>query len=514
MIKVYLNVAILEIDGSKKRGCGVKLTDLLNGLALYRLEGMKDVTVNGIEHDSRKVSTGDLFICMRGLTVDGHAFAEQAVQNGAVGLVVEERQNADVPQVVVPDSRRAMAVLASRFYGYPSERVRVIGVTGTNGKTTTTHLIDRILSTWGKTAGLIGTIETRVGARVWDARNTTPEALELQQYLHEMDRAGAEYAVMEVSSHALDMGRVRGCRFRTAVFTNLTQDHLDYHQTMANYREAKSLLFSQLGNNYAPGHEAYAVLNADDDASEYFKKRTAAQIVTYGVEREADVRAVNIDVDSGGTSFDVETPCGNVHLRLKLVGKFSVYNALAAFAASILEGVPLPTIKRGLEAVSGVNGRFERVDVGQDFTVLVDYAHTPDSLENVLKTIRGFAKGRILCVVGCGGDRDRGKRPLMARIATAYSDQSFFTSDNPRTEDPQAIIRDMLEGVAEADESSYTVIVDRRRAIERAISEAKNGDVVLIAGKGHETYQEINGHRIHFDDREVAREAIKIMERE
>lgn len=488
----------------------MKLAELTQQLVLSHLEGAGDIHIKGMQIDSRRVSQGDLFICLRGFTVDGHDFASQAVEQGAVALVVEERLDINVPQVVVPDTRRAMAILSTHFFGNPTEKLNLIGVTGTNGKTTTTHLIHHILTEWGRKAGLIGTISMRIGERTVEMKNTTPEALDLQRYFYEMWEAGAEYATMEVSSHALDLGRVRGCQFRTAVFTNLTQDHLDYHETMDNYREAKSLLFSQLGNGYSTHKPVFAVLNADDEASAYFAKRTAAQVITYGIDSPADVRAKNIVIDGQGTSFEVETFRGNIRLTLQLVGKFSVYNALATLTTCLLEGVPLDVIKQSLESVTGVNGRFERVDEGQDFTVLVDYAHTPDSLENVLQTVKEFAEARVFCVVGCGGDRDRTKRPIMAQIAAKYSDVAVLTSDNPRTEDPERILNDMVEGLTDVDPHRFTAILDRREAINFAIKEAGTKDVVLIAGKGHETYQEINGKRYDFDDREVAREALKV----
>lgn len=486
----------------------MKLAELAEQLVVSHLDGNGDTPIRGLQIDSRCVSPGDMFICLRGFTVDGHDFAAAAVERGAVALVVEEEQEVNVPQLIVPDTRRAMAILSSYFFGNPSESLHVIGVTGTNGKTTTTHLIHHILTEWGQMTGLIGTIHKRIGEHAVAMKNTTPEALDLQRSLHEMREAGAAYVAMEVSSHALDMGRVRGCQFQTAVFTNLTQDHLDYHGTMERYREAKSLLFSQLGNGYSPGRPRFAVLNADDEAGAYFARCTAAPVVTYGIDQPADVWAENIKISGQGTTFDVETFQGRLRLTLQLIGKFSVYNALAALTTCLLAGVPLEDIKKGLESVTGVSGRFERVDEGQNFTVLVDYAHTPDSLENVLQTVQGFAEGRIWCVVGCGGDRDRTKRPLMAQIAARYSDMAIFTSDNPRTEDPVRILDDMVAGLSDADRDRYTTIVERREAIHYAIREARAKDIVLIAGKGHETYQEINGVRYEFDDRDVAREAL------
>lgn len=472
------------------------------------ITGDDSMEITGLTADSRQVQPGCLFVCLTGYTVDGHSFAAQAVQQGAVAVLSE--RDLDVPATVVkvPDTRRAMAMLADRFYGSPTRELKLIGVTGTNGKTTTTHLIDKILRDRQRVTGLIGTIHMRIGDVTEDVKNTTPDALDLQKSFRRMRDVNTEYAIIEVSSHALEMGRVRGCDVHTAVFTNLTQDHLDYHKTMENYRYAKSLLFSQLGNSYDPDRLKTAVLNADDDASKLYATVTPARVITYGIDQEADVRATDIEITSKGTSFTAQTFAGSVRMNLKLMGKFNVYNALAATAVALAENVPLEAIKNSLESVPGVSGRFEAVDAGQPFAVLVDYSHTPDSLENALATVKEFAKQRIFCIVGCGGDRDRTKRPIMARIATKYADHSVLTSDNPRSEDPQAIIDDMLAGLDGVEQERYTAVVDRREAIHFAVSKAQPGDVILIAGKGHETYQIIKDQVLPFDDREVAREAI------
>lgn len=488
------------------------LRELIRPLILAKVTGLdQDVEIHGLQTDSRYVRPGDLFIALRGFSVDGHDYVEEAVGKGAAAVLVEEPMEVDVPCVLVPDSRRAMAVIANAFYHAPTQRLKLIGVTGTNGKTTTVHLIQKILSDHGKPTGTIGTISMRIADREYPVRNTTPDAVELQQGFHMMCEAGLSHAAIEVSSHALDLGRTRGCLFHIAVFTNLSQDHLDYHKTMEQYREAKGLLFSQLGNHY-PTHGSsgqVAVLNADDEASAYFSRITPAQVVTYGIEKEADVRAENVNVTSEGTSFMLRTFRGSIAIQLQMVGKFSVYNALAAATVALLEGISLEDIAKSLESVKGVPGRFERVDQGAPCTVLVDYAHTPDSLKNVLLTIRQFAQGEVYCVVGCGGDRDRAKRPIMARIAALHSDTAVFTSDNPRSENPEAIVDDMMAGLEGVSSGKIKRIVDRREAIHYAIQQAKPGDVVLIAGKGHETYQEICGVRYDFDDREVAREALK-----
>jgi UDP-N-acetylmuramoyl-L-alanyl-D-glutamate--2,6-diaminopimelate ligase len=484
------------------------LKDLIQPLLLKKATGDLSVEIRGMETDSRRVRPGDLFIALRGFTVDGHRYIPEAVGRGAAAVVVEESVDLPVPVVRVPDTRRAMAVLAATFYRHPTRELKLIGITGTNGKTTTAHLIQNILKDWGTPAGLIGTIHMRIGDRSYPVKITTPDVVELQRSFRKMCDEGCRYAVIEASSHALDLGRTWGCEFHAAVFTNLTQDHLDYHETMEKYREAKGLLFSQLGNRFTdkPG---YAVLNADDEASAYFARITPQQVITYGIEKPADVRAENIQIQSDGTSFTLNSFRGSVDIRLQLVGKFSVYNALAAATVALAEGTPLETIKGSLEAVPGVAGRFEKVDEGQSFTVLVDYAHTPDSLQNVLTTIRQFARGSVYCVVGCGGDRDRGKRPQMARIAAVHSDKVILTSDNPRSEDPEAIIADMMKGLDGKLRERAITLVDRREAIRYAVDQAAAGDVVLIAGKGHETYQEVKGVRYDFDDREVARQALR-----
>jgi UDP-N-acetylmuramoyl-L-alanyl-D-glutamate--2,6-diaminopimelate ligase len=484
------------------------LRDLLVPLLPVRVTGDDSLEITGLTADSRKVKPGTLFVCLKGFTVDGHMFAAKAVEQGAVAILAEE--DVDVPATVVrvPDTRRAMAMLADRFYGSPTRELKLIGVTGTNGKTTTTHLIDKILRDREKKTGLIGTIHMRIGDQFEELKNTTPDAIDLQQSFRRMRDIDTEYAIIEVSSHALELGRVRGCDVHTAVFTNLTQDHLDYHKTMENYRYAKSLLFSQLGNSYDPNRPKTAVLNADDEASKLYATVTSARVITYGIDQPADVRAEEIEITSRGTSFTVHTFAGSIRLNLRLIGKFNVYNALAAIAVTLAEGVQLSDIKASLEAVTGVSGRFESVDAGQPFTVVVDYSHTPDSLENALVTVKEFAKGRIFCIVGCGGDRDRTKRPIMAQIATKYADLAVLTSDNPRSEEPQAILDDMLAGLADVATDRYTTFVDRREAIRFAVSQAQENDVILIAGKGHETYQIIKGQVLPFDDREVAREAI------
>jgi len=489
------------------------LSEAASLLITSRIEGTADVSITGMEIDSRKVKAGDLFICLPGFTVDGHDFADQAITQGAAALVVERILSLDIPQLVVSSCRHAMAVLGDAFYEHPSRKLNMIGITGTNGKTTTSYLIERIMNDHRINTGLIGTIEMRYNGKAVPMPRTTPEAMELQRLLHEMVQNDVQCCVMEVSSHALEQGRVKGTDYRTAIFTNISQDHLDYHETMEQYVAAKGLFFARLGNSYDtdPAERKYAVLNADDPAVDYFRGITAADVITYGVDQPADVQASNIRITARGTTFHLQTFRGNTDMTLQMVGKFNVYNALAAITAALIENVPLEQIRESLGQMPGVDGRVEAVDAGQPFAVIVDYAHTPDGLENVLRTISEFAEGRILTVFGCGGDRDRTKRPLMGQVAAKYSDYTLVTSDNPRTEEPVSILDDIEAGLREQQVAAdrYELIVDRRAAIQKAVEMAQPGDVLLIAGKGHETYQ-IVGTEVHdFDDRLVAKEAIR-----
>ncbi len=489
--------------------------ELAGWLAASRLVGDGRIEFQGVQTDSRKVKVGDLFICISGLVQDGHLFAEQAIAKGAVALVLErEIPEIEVPHIFVKDSRQAMGVIASHYYGYPSQQLKLIGITGTNGKTTTTFIIDHILNDSGFRTGLMGTIHTRIAGKTIPTERTTEEALDLQRTLRHMVNEGVKFCTMEVSSHALELGRVKGCRFRTALFTNLTQDHLDYHQTMDSYRDAKGLLFSRLGNEYGPhtNDRQFAILNADDSVSQRYASLTAAQTITYGIVNEADVRATNIHISIKGTSFTLNTSfAGSAQVQMKLVGKFNVYNALGAIATTLVEGIPLEQIVHSLEEMESVEGRMQIVDVDQEFLVLVDYAHSPDGLDNALRSVKEFATGRIITVFGCGGDRDRTKRPIMGRIATEYSDFVILTSDNPRSEDPNTILSEVAAGIIANGfpEERYKLVVDRAAAIKQAIGMALPHDVVLIAGKGHETYQILKDQTIDFDDRVVATNAIR-----
>lgn len=466
------------------------------------------IDIQSVEQDTRKVTNDTLFICIEGDKFDGHNFAHDAVKKGAVAVVANrEIPDLHVPTIIVRDTKRAMAMLADVFYGHPSQQLFLVGVTGTNGKTSVSHIVDHIFNEAGKQTGLIGTLYTKIGEQKLETVNTTPDSITLQKTFQQMIQNGIDVVSMEVSSHALIQGRTWGCDYDVAVFTNLTQDHLDYHKTMDEYKKAKSLLFSQLGNQYSESRPKFAVLNGDDPVSDEYSRMTAANVITYGIENPSDVQAENIRFTANGTSFDLETPVGHATVETNLIGKFNVYNVLSAIAVGVAANLPIDTIVNSLRSFQSVPGRFELVKAGQSFPVIVDYAHTPDSLENVLQTVKSLSKdANIFCVVGCGGDRDRTKRPLMAQVACKYATNPIFTSDNPRTEDPKQILDDMVQGVKGL---QYEVIQDRKEAIYHAIQHANNGDIVVIAGKGHEDYQIIGETKYDFDDRIVAKAAIE-----
>ncbi|WP_102027295.1 UDP-N-acetylmuramoyl-L-alanyl-D-glutamate--2,6-diaminopimelate ligase [Salirhabdus sp. Marseille-P4669] len=484
----------------------MKLTELLSAIQFYKVtKTIEDCYVTGIEMDSRSVQEGNVFVCIRGFTVDGHDYAKDAERKGACAVVAEHPIHLDIPVIVVSDTSKVLAHLSNVYYQHPTQHLRLIGVTGTNGKTTLTYLLDEIFKCAKEKTGVIGTIQMKIGDEILPTKNTTPDALVLQNTFRKMVDQEVSTAVMEVSSHALDLGRVYGCEFDIAVFTNLSQDHLDYHDSMEDYFRAKSLLFSQLGNTYG-NKPKYAVINVDDPYGEKLIKSTPYEVLRYGIHNKADVWAEEIELTPNGSSFLMKTPVGEIHVHTPLVGMFSIYNLMAATSAAICAGVPLSIIQQSFQTSKGVPGRFETVQGGQDFGVIVDYAHTPDSLENVLKTVQSFTKGDTYVVVGCGGDRDKSKRPKMANVAVNYSDYAIFTSDNPRTEDPNQILVDMTNGLTA---ENYIVEADRKAAIKYAIERAKKDDVILIAGKGHETYQEINRVRYNFDDREIASALIR-----
>ncbi len=462
--------------------------------------GAPAVEIAGLAYDTRTLGPRELFFCVRGLARDGHELASQAIERGAAALVVDHRLEVDLAQVVVDDVRRAMGPAAAAFYGHPTERLRLAGVTGTNGKTTTAHLLRAALEADGRQTGLLGTVGAIVGGRRSELARTTPEAIDLQRSFRAMLDGGDVACVMEVSSHALALGRVDGSRFDVGVFTNLTQDHLDFHPGMEDYFQAKRSLFTEIGAERA-------VLNIDD---EYGRRLMADpgvhSPITVALDRPADYRATAVQTDLAGSRFTLQGPEGVMAVRSPLRGRFNVYNVLAAFAAARALGVPADTVAASLAQASQVPGRFQTIDEGQDFAVVVDYAHTPDSLENVLTSARGLTRGRLHVVFGCGGDRDRGKRPIMGAIASRLADRVIVTSDNPRSERPEAIIAEILEGI----ERPVSQDPDRRAAIFAAIREARVGDIVVIAGKGHEQGQEFAaGHKLPFDDAGVAREAIR-----
>lgn len=479
------------------------ITDIIPSI-MVRLE-REDKEIESLHMDSREVTPNGLFFCIEGTKVDGHDFAAQAVNNGAAAVIAERHVDVEAPVWLVKDTQKVMAYAADHFYDHPTNDVRVIGITGTNGKTTTSHLVESILNEEQTKTGLIGTMYAKIGNESVKTNNTTPESLELQQLFADMRDKEVKSCVMEVSSHALQMGRVRGVQFRTAVFTNLSQDHLDYHGSMESYRNAKSLLFSQLGNSFA-GELRTAVLNGDDEASDYFHAVTTAPVLTYGLSDHNDIYAENIKTTGGKTSFTLHTPWGSTEVEYPLLGRFNVYNALAAITACIAENVSVTSIVDGLKHAPVVSGRFEAVEAGQKSTIVVDYAHTPGGLENVAQTAFDMTEGRLYTVVGCGGDRDKEKRPKMAAAAEKFSDLVILTSDNPRSEEPASILEQMEAGFTG---TRYEIIEDRRKAIERAVSLAGAGDTVLVAGKGHETYQVIGDQTLEFDDREVAKEAVR-----
>jgi UDP-N-acetylmuramoyl-L-alanyl-D-glutamate--2,6-diaminopimelate ligase len=472
-----------------------------------------DAEITGLAYDSRAVRPGDLFFCVGGFTTDGHDFAPQAVRDGAAALIVERPLQLGVPEVLVGSARAAMAPIAARFFRHPARELQVVGVTGTNGKTTTAFLVRALLEACGVQCGLLGTVKSVIGGRERPVERTTPEAIDLQADLRAMLEGGDRACAMEVSSHALELGRTDALPFAAAIFTNISRDHLDFHATMEDYFQAKRRLF--LASGEPPG---VSIVNVADS----YGRRLAAELEgvrTFAVEQPADYRATGLRCDFGGCRFAVHTPEGDRAVSLPMPGRFNVANALGALAAVHALGHALDVLVEALDRGARVPGRFEPVHEGQDFAVLVDYAHTPDSLENVLSAARelvgsGEGGGRVICVFGAGGDRDRGKRPLMGEIAARLADVVFVTSDNPRSEDPEQIIGEIMAGTAGAGTAGAGTaevrsIGDRRAAIIEAVAAARRGDVVVIAGKGHEQGQEFaGGRKLPFDDVTVARQAL------
>jgi UDP-N-acetylmuramoyl-L-alanyl-D-glutamate--2,6-diaminopimelate ligase len=482
----------------------MKLRELLKGVDTVSFNGDLNAEINGIVYDSRKTKKGDLFICVSGYKYDGHSYISDALQKGAAAFIVEK--DVEVPGAAVirvKSSRAAMSVLSSNFYGNPSQKLKLIGITGTNGKTTTTYLIKSIMEANKQKIGLLGTISTQIGDKIYVSSRTTPEALDLQCLFREMIDSDIDYAVMEVSSHSLELGRVDGCNFRIGVFTNLTQDHLDFHKTIENYRNAKKKLFYMVtGTN---------IINIDDEHGRIIageQEKAGKRLLTYGIDNKADIMAKNIHITSKGVSFIMVTPGYEAELNIRIPGKFSVYNALAAATVAYAEGIGRDVIRKGLGKVDNVPGRSEIIKTDTPYTVIVDYAHTPDGLQNILASVKEYARGRIITLFGCGGDRDKEKRPIMGNIAGKMSDYCIITSDNPRSEEPMEIIRQVEAGI-KSTECDYICIENRRDAIKYALTTAKPDDIVLLAGKGHETYQILKDRTIPFDERDIVEELLR-----
>lgn len=490
----------------------MKLHELLHGLNITASSGSLDINITGVASDNREVQTGNVFVCYQGISVDSHNFIPDALQKGAAAVIGEkpltaiETQEKSINYVKVPCGRRAMSLIAANWHGNPAKRLKIIGITGTNGKTSTAHLIQAILKASGQRTALIGT----VGHQYTNAQNeeetlstslTTPDAFALHALFKQFTEGNVEYVTMETSSQGLAMQRLAGLTFDTAVFTNFTQDHLDYHQTMEAYLKAKLMLFEQLDK------KGVAILNNDSPVAEHIAHASSgSRLLTYGLDKKAALYAEDINFSHNRLIFTAVTPNGRIPVKLRLLGEYNLYNALAAIAVGLRYDCPTPAIQDGL-ATTVVPGRFELIDQGQDFSVIVDYAHTPDGLENVLTAAKRVAQRNLICVFGCGGDRDNGKRPRMGNISAQIADYSVITSDNPRTENPDKIIAQIVSNLPH--DTNYVCISERRDAIHHAITSAKSGDVVVIAGKGHEDYQEINGKRFPFDDRVVASDILE-----
>ena len=478
----------------------MKLKDLLNGIDILSATAALDMEIPNISYDSRTTRPGDLFVAMTGYAVDGHTFIPKAMAAGAAAVLCEKLPDGNVPYVQVVDSRRALAVLGANFFSHPADDMIMVGITGTNGKTSTTYLLKAILEQIGAKVALIGTNQNMIGDEIIPTERTTPESFELQRLFAQMRDAGCTHVVMEVSSHALYLDRVYGVHYDVGVFTNLTQDHLDFHQTMEAYCDAKAILFQNCDTG---------VCNADDPWTERLLSQAACRKFFYGVEQAADLRAENVSLAADHIAFTAVTNEERVPIRVNIPGGFMVYNTLDVLGAALALGIPLEQSADALARVSHVKGRVEVVPTpGKDYTVLIDYAHSPDGLKNVLSSVKGFAKGRTIALFGCGGDRDKTKRPKMGAIAAEIADFVVVTTDNPRTEKPADIIADILPGLKDTD-TPYVVVEDRIEAIHWAMDNARLGDVIVLCGKGHETYQEINHVKYHMDEREIVADYLK-----
>ena len=474
----------------------MKLQDLLKGVAVLESTAAPDTEINEVRYDSRAVRPGDLFVAIRGYATDGHQYIGKALEQGAAAIVCEEAP-AGAPAVVVENARRALAEIAANRFGHPADSMTMLGVTGTNGKTTTTYLVKHMLEDTGRKVGLIGTNQNLIGDEVVETERTTPESYELHALFARMRDAGCTHVIMEVSSHSLVLDRVHGIHFAVGAFTNLTQDHLDFHKTMEEYRRAKALLFTISDKG---------VINLDDPAAGAMLADAKCPCLTFSCEKDAaDLTAKNLKLHADGVEFVAATKGDLARVKLPIPGHFSAENALTALGIVLQLGMPLADAAKSLATATGVKGRVEVVPNDTDYTVLIDYAHSPDGVENVLRAVRGFAKGRVVALFGCGGDRDRTKRPKMGKIAADLADFCIVTSDNPRTEDPKAIIDDILEGM-KGTKTPMQVIVDRPEAIHWALAHAKKDDIIVLMGKGHETYQEVNHVKHHMDEREIVRD--------
>jgi UDP-N-acetylmuramoyl-L-alanyl-D-glutamate--2,6-diaminopimelate ligase len=478
------------------------LKELLNGVETLDICGGTECEITGLVCDSRRVTPGALFVALHGEHVDGVAYIEDAAQRGAAAVVSQSpcAFGGGLPCVQVADARLALAQVAGTFYGHPAERLCTVGITGTNGKTTVSFMLREIFKAAGRRPGLLGTVRYEIGDRVLPASRTTPEAPDIQAMFAQMERAGCDSAVMEVSSHALAQHRVRGILYDAAVFTNLTQDHLDYHGTLEEYFNVKSHLFNQV--------RRFAVINGDDPWGKRLldEKKHLAGRISYGFQEGSNVRGINPVTDTKGSRMRVQSPWGDTDIKLQLIGRFNLYNALAAFAAAAALGIPVETIVKALAEMQCVPGRLEAVENNKGKRVFVDYAHTDDALKNVLETLREITPGKLIVVFGCGGNRDKGKRPLMGKVAARLADYSIITNDNPRSEIPEKIAADITAGFDS--ERKYEIVLDRKAAIARGLELTGKKDVLLVAGKGHETCQEFNGTIFPFDDREAVREAL------
>ena len=485
----------------------MKLKELIKNLNYKHLENISDYDIKGISSNSNCIQPGYLFVAIKGRRFDGHNFLNQAIDRGAKAVIVEKNLplKKKVAKILVGDSQAALVYVCTSFFSYLRENLRVIGITGTNGKTTVCYLIENILACAGQASGVIGTVNYRIGNKVYSAVNTTPCADILQSFLHEIVLAKYKYAIIEVSSHALAQRRVDGIAFSSAIFTNLSREHLDFHGSLANYFSCKLSLFKRLTRG------AFAIINTDDIWGRRLVRKTKSRLLTFGIEHPAQIRAKNLKLGIEKTRFTAVTPRGNIEIESALIGRHNVYNILAAIGAAFVEDIDCSDIAAGIKRIRFIPGRLERVDCGQNFLVFVDYAHTEDALSKILKAVREISKERIVLVFGCGGDRDKAKRPKMGRVATKLADFSIITCDNPRSENPKQIISDILQGVNKST-NNCKVVLDRFQAILKALSLARNRDIVLIAGKGHESTQLFADKTIPFNDRKAVEEILQCLQ--